>query len=265
MIGLSISNIAWAAGDDETVYGFMKELGYTGLEIAPTRLFPEAPYDRLDEAKEWSDNMYSSYGIRISSMQSIWYGRNEMLFGTEEERKILTDYTKKAVGFASATGCGNLVFGCPRNRNMPDGADRDIALRFFKETGDHAAANNTVIAMEANPPVYNTNYINDTLSATELVKEVGSKGFMLNLDLGTMIANGENLSVLKGNEHLISHVHISEPGLKMIEKRELHRELAVFLKESGYDKYVSIEMGKQENVSAVRETMEYIKETFELG
>ncbi len=262
MIGLSISNIAWKAEDDETVYGFIKELGYTGLEIAPTRIFPEAPYEHPDEAEKWSDKLYSSYGLSISSMQSIWYGRNEMLFGTEEERKILTDYTKKAVDFASAIGCGNLVFGCPRNRNMPEGADRDIALRFFKETGDHAAANDTVIAMEANPPVYNTNYINDTLSAIELIKEVDSKGFMLNLDMGTMIANGEELSVLRGNEHLINHVHISEPGLKPIEKREMHRELASFLKGCGYDRYVSIEMGKIDDVSAIRKTMEYIKEAF---
>ena len=145
---------------------------------------------------------------------------------------------------------------------MPEGADRDIALRFFKETGDHAAANDTVIAMEANPPVYNTNYINDTLSAIELIKEVDSKGFMLNLDMGTMIANGEELSVLRGNEHLINHVHISEPGLKPIEKREMHRELASFLKGCGYDRYVSIEMGKIDDVSAIRKTMEYIKEAF---
>lgn len=28
----------------------MKQLGYTGLEIAPTRVFPERPYDNLPGA-----------------------------------------------------------------------------------------------------------------------------------------------------------------------------------------------------------------------
>lgn len=54
------------------------------------------------------------------SMQSIWYGRTEKLFGTEEERNLLLDYTKSAVDFAAAIGCKNLVFGCPKNRCIPE-------------------------------------------------------------------------------------------------------------------------------------------------
>ena len=41
---LSISNIAWSKEDDDKVYGFMRELGYSGLEIAPTRIFEGQPY-----------------------------------------------------------------------------------------------------------------------------------------------------------------------------------------------------------------------------
>ena len=37
---LAASNLCWAAADDEAAWGKMKELGYTGLEIAPTRIFP---------------------------------------------------------------------------------------------------------------------------------------------------------------------------------------------------------------------------------
>ena len=119
--------------------------------------------------------------------------------------------------------------------------------------------------MEANPPVYNTNYINDTLSALELAEEVASPGFLLNLDIGTMIANSEDLSVLSGREGLINHVHISEPGLKVIGHRELHRELADFLRGCGYDKYVSIEMGRQEDISVIKEVMSYVSGLFDMA
>lgn len=47
---LAASNLCWAAADDEAAWGKMKELGYTGLEIAPTRIFPQAPYDCLNGA-----------------------------------------------------------------------------------------------------------------------------------------------------------------------------------------------------------------------
>ena len=55
-IQLSISNIAWDKADDEAVYTEMKAHGFTGLELAPTRIFPVlcthfcpvffGPYDR---------------------------------------------------------------------------------------------------------------------------------------------------------------------------------------------------------------------------
>lgn len=259
---LSISNIAWEEKNDVQVYTWMKQYGFTGLEIAPTRIFQESPYEKLTQAKEWSKKLWEEYGFVISSMQSIWYGKNERLFGAAEERRTLLDYTKYAVDFAEAIGCRNLVFGCPRNRAVPDGGNAETADTFFKELGDYAGKHGTAIGMEANPPIYNTNYINDTLSALELIHRVDSQGFRLNLDVGTMIQNGEKAEELVGNVKLINHVHISEPGLKTIENRELHRELCRILKEEGYDGFISIEMGKKEDISFIEDVMKYVQEIF---
>ena len=259
---LSISNIGWGAENDEAVYALMQKYGFSGLEIAPTRIFPEQPYDRLAEASAWAKKMQDEYAFTIPSMQSIWYGRQEKLFGSAEERQALVDYTKKAIDFAETVGCKNLVFGCPRNRNIPDGADENIALAFFKEIGNYAKAHNTVVGMEANPPIYNTNYINNTASALELIEQVGSDGFKQNLDVGTMIENGESVEVLKDKEHLINHVHISEPGLKPIEERQLHKDLAEMLRSCHYDGFVSIEVGKQEDINELEKMMRYVSSIF---
>ena len=259
---LSVSNIAWASGNDTAVYEMMKNMGFEGLEIAPTRIFPENPYDRLETANEWAKQLESKYGFIIPSMQSIWYGRNEKLFGTEEERAALAEYTQKAIDFAEVIRCRNLVFGCPRNRFMPEGADEDIAVRFFKELGDYAAEHNTVIGMEANPPIYNTNYINDTKAALDLVEKVGSDGFKLNLDIGTMIHNEEDVSVLNGRESLINHVHVSEPGLKPVKQRRIHKTLFEVLTSCGYEGFVSIEAGRQESLAELEKMLKYVEEIF---
>jgi sugar phosphate isomerase/epimerase len=222
---LSISNIGWLSKQDSRVYEMMKKYGFSGLEIAPTRIFPENPYDHLKEAGEWAKKIKEQYGFVVPSMQSIWYGRQEKIFGTQEEFNALVTYTKKAIDFASVIGCKNLVFGCPRNRNLPDGADSAKGVEFFKILGDYAASRETVIGMEANPIIYNTNYINDTRAAIELIRKVNSDGFKLNLDVGTMIYNQEDIDELVGNVGLINHVHISEPGLKPIESREIHSKL----------------------------------------
>lgn len=259
---LSVSNIAWEASQDVYVHAKMEEMGYTGLEIAPTRIFPETPYDKLKEASSWSESIKQEHGFCVPSMQSIWFGKKEMLFGAAEEREILLAYTKKAVDFAASVGCKNLVFGCPRNRNLPEGADEGVAIAFFKELGDYAYQKGTCIGMEANPTIYNTNYINDTKSALDLIAQVDSKGFLLNLDVGTMIQNKEEADALIRQVHLINHVHISEPGLAPIEERELHRQLSKMLRDEHYEKYISIEMGKKEDTTALYSAMEYVRKVF---
>lgn len=259
---LSISNIGWSAEQDNYVYKLMNKYGFGGLEIAPTRIFPNDPYNSLQSAKEWADNLKEQYGFEVPSMQSIWYGRQEKIFGMEAEKQVLLEYTKKAIDFAAVIDCKNLVFGCPANRAMPDGADEKKAIDFFKEIADYAASKGTVIGMEANPPIYNTNYINDTKAALELIAKVDSDGFRLNLDIGTMIQNEESLDELYGNVHLINHVHISEPGLKLVQKRPLHRELMQLLIKENYQKFISIEMGRCNDLSCIEETLQYIGELF---
>jgi sugar phosphate isomerase/epimerase len=173
-------------------------------------------------------------------MQSIWFGQNGSIFGPE--RRALLAYTLRAIEFAKAAGCGNLVFGCPKNRVLPENADSGTAVPFFAELGAAAAAAGTVVALEANPPLYGTNFINTTLQALDMARQVASPGFKVNLDVGTLIANGESAAGLAGQVCAFSHVHVSEPGLAMLEKRPLHRELAALLRHEGYAGYVSIEM-----------------------
>lgn len=254
----SISNIAWTQEYDQSIYEYLNKAGFEGLEIAPTRWFPESPYDNNAEAKKYSRRLENKYGLKICSMQSIWYGHSEKIFGSEAERTILFDYTKKAIDFAEAVGAGNLVFGCPKNRVIGENDDIDIAVRFFKELGDYAADHGTVLAMEANPKIYGTNFLNKTQEAIDFIREVDSRGFKLNLDFGTIIYNEENIEELETYTEFIHHIHISEPNLELIQQRNEHRVLMNMMKDHCYDNYISIEMGKCEDINDVYRTIDYI-------
>ena len=258
-MNLSVSNIAWDRKDDGAVFRMLRKYDFTGVEIAPTKIVPEAPYDHIREAVAWRQRLS---GFVIPSMQSIWYGVTDRIYPPEEERTRLTAYSKKAMDYAEAIGCQNLVFGCPRNRAINEGEDPQTAIPFFRELGEYAKAHDTVLAMEANPPIYRTNYVNTTEQAVALIREVDSEGFRLNLDAGTMVENGEDLSVLRGAEALIHHVHISEPGLAPLQKRELHKELASFLRSFGYGGFVSIEVKQQEDLKALENMLEYVADLF---
>ena len=257
---LCASNIGWAAEDDSRIYKELADRGFLGIEIAPTRVFPHPAYQKLREAEAFAKRLFETYGFAIPSMQSIWFGRQESIFGTPEERDTLAAYTKEAVDFASAVGCKNLVFGCPRNRSVPKGRDPREAIGFFNEIGLYAAKHGCTIALEANPPIYNTNYLNTTAEAFEAAASC-SEGVSVNLDIGTMVQNSEGISVLEGRLPMVSHIHISEPYLAPIERRQLHRDLAAMLRDEGYDRFVSIEM-KAQPADEVLRIADYITEVF---
>lgn len=252
---LSISNIAWAAEYDDAMYSFLSEQHFDGIEIAPTRIFPSNPYERLKDAARFAQNLKEKHNLAISSIQSLWYKRTENIFASAEERSFLLDYTKKAVLFANAMGCGNLVFGSPRNRNMPSEDSLPDAMSFFKELGNFANKNDAVIAFEPVPPSYNTNFINSTQEAFDMCKQLQCNGLKVNVDLGTMIYNDENMDLINSNIELVNHIHISEPMLARIEKRELHKGLKLL----NYNGYISIEMRNLEDIELVKDVVVYVK------
>lgn len=267
---LSISNIAWTGAEDEMIYAHLKEHGFTGLEIAPTRIFPKNPYENLEQASMFARKLWKEWGLRISSLQSIWFGKQERLFGSEAEREELLVYTKSAILFAEACNCSNLVFGSPKNRVIlleEDGSYQkeqwQIALQFFEELGTFAKEHHTVLAMEPNPPIYQTNFINTTKQAFDLVQEVNNAGFQVNVDLGTLIALDETLQILEEKKQWIHHIHVSEPGLEVIQHRKLHTQLAEVLHKIEYENYISIEMKNLQDITIIKQVIHYVKEVFD--
>lgn len=255
---LAFSNIGFENDHELIIFDLLLKNGFTGLEIAPPKFVGENPYSKIDEAKQKAKEIKQKYGLNIPSMQSIWFGQTGNIF-VPGEAKILCDYTKKAVVFAKEINCKSMVFGCPKNRNMPNDNMQSSAIGFFEEIADFARKNNTAIALEANVREYGTNFINTSKQAFDFAKSVAN--LKVNYDLGTLIATNETLKTLEDNLNLVSHIHISEPCLAPIEKREVHKQLARLLKANNYQNYVSIEM-KSQSVETVKEIVEYIAEVF---
>ncbi|AYZ73054.1 sugar phosphate isomerase/epimerase [Fusobacterium necrophorum] len=261
---LAISNIAWNEKDDETIYEKMQDLHFQFLEIAPTRWVVKNPYsaNNIEEAKIIVQNIREKYGIKVCSMQSILYGVKERLFYSKQEREILQKKVKEAIYYANQIGCRHLVFGSPKNRIIKSKSQHIEGVAFFKELTQYAREQGVYLSIEANPTIYDTNYINTTEEALKLVQEVQDEYFGINYDLGTVIQNGETLDILKENMEKIHHIHISEPHLKSIQKRVIHRELSEILKKYCYKNVISIEMKKTENIQEIFNILAYISKIF---
>lgn len=241
---LSVSNIAWDANSDEFVFDLLRRNGFSGIEIAPTRLVGSSPYsdEGVRQATSFCNHLRGKHGLQISSMQSIWFGIDRNIFGSSFDREFLLHYTIKAILFASKVGIPHLVFGCPKNRVLQNPALRDLGHMFFKQCAAHAREHGVVIGLEANPTVYGTNYLNTTEEVLDLVRRIDSANLRINYDLGAAIINSECLESLPAFLPYISHVHISEPMLEPVRARVEHSALLGELNNYGYDGWVSIEM-----------------------
>ena len=253
---LAFSNLAWDTGNEAPVLQYLCQKGFTGLEIAPTKLFGADPYRCIRQAKEYRHQVLDRYGLKICSMQSLWYGQAGNIFQSAEQRQALQDYTFRAIEFAAEIGCGNLVFGNPKARSRNGiSADTQVA-EFFADISRFAKECGTCIALEPNPTIYGTDFITTTREAFGYCAEIPD--LKVNADLGTLIQNQEDIRLIGENLPAVNHIHISEPYLKPIQHRTLHHQL----KELPYDRYVSVEMGKPETDATFFSVIDYIAEVF---
>ncbi|NLL92434.1 MAG: sugar phosphate isomerase/epimerase [Ruminococcaceae bacterium] len=262
---LSVSNLGWEIEYNDKAYKMLKAFGIGGIEIAPTKIFGIEAYDRGIFAKEYFDNVKEVFNLEVSSMQSLWYGRNEVIFSDTEQRKRLLEYTKSAIDFAVMINCDNLVFGSPKSRIMKDKSDILIAKDFFAEIGDYSFKKKVHFALEANPAVYGTNFLNNTKEALKFVSDIKSEGLSVNLDFGTVIINGEDVKFSDDELRLISHIHISEPHLAPLVKRKEHLALRDILRSFNYDRYVSLEMSIPHDFEDLIKSSKYLSEVFGNG
>ena len=110
---LSISNIAWHKEDDEAVYTAMQQAGFTGLELAPTRIFSETPYENLTSALLFGGYLKNRWGFSVPSLQSIWYGQQGNIFNAADTEPLLAPRWCSA---APKTVCARWAAAMPRPR-----------------------------------------------------------------------------------------------------------------------------------------------------
>lgn len=248
---LSISNIAWAETEDEQIFDVMRKYDFSGIEIAPSRTW-ENPYEQTNEELEKFKESMNKKNLEVTAFQSLLFGHPEMtVFTSEQSRRDTLEYLKKCIILGNRVGAKSLVFGSPKNRligNMPPDTVREISHAFFGELGDFASDKNISICIEANPTIYGGDFICTTQEAVEFVRELDHPNVKINIDLGTIIANSENVEeTLKEALPYAHHFHISEPYLEPIKQIEdLHRGIARELNGFGYNRTVSIEMKAQE-------------------
>lgn len=243
---LAASNIAWDPGEDDAVGRVLREHGFTGVEIAPSKRW-ESPIDATPGEIEAYREGWENRGLQVVAMQALLFGRPDLqLFGSETGRRALREYLTALIEMAQGLGARALVFGSPKNRkrgSLPLDDATAIAVEFFRGIGAVAASRDCVICIEPNPTAYDCDFINTTAEAVALCERIASRGVKVNGDAGAMATNGEDPSeTIAASFDWLGHFHASEPGLAEVSNGEVHRAAAAALRARSWTGWVSIEM-----------------------
>lgn len=245
---LAVSNIAWTADEDRAVHEVLVQSGVDAIEIAPTRIWPDPGDVTRADAADAAARL-AEQGLEIVSFQSLLFARPELtLFDDADLRADLVTYLRAVAEVAGAMGARRMVFGSPRSRTIPAGMTAeeafDIAVDFFREAGDAAADEGTVLCIEPNPPAYACNFVTTGAEGAALVQAVSSPGFGLHLDIaGLTLAGDDPAAAARAAGDLVRHVHASAPQLGELEREAVdHDAFAAALEDIDYDGVVSVEM-----------------------
>lgn len=213
---ISVSNIAWNSSNDERIAVFLQRNGIKNIDIALGKYFKDVSAVRKEDLRKIK-KFWNSFGISLFGMQSLLFGTERMnLFGNSEIRSDMLSHLKKVANFASVLGIQFITFGSPKNRDCSGLSSREImdkALSFFWEFGNIAKEFDLTICLEANPKIYSCNFLTATEDCFNFLLELNHPNVLLQLDTGTIIANGEKPKDFLNYSDLIGHIHLSKPYL----------------------------------------------------
>lgn len=244
---LAFSNIAWPAAAEEQILAALQAEGLTGIEVAPTKFWPNWNGASNASAAAYSE-ILAARGFVIPALQAILFAKPDLrLFGSDSERQQLADHLQMVAGLAVAFGAQSLVFGAPKNRQLGEVSSRhgfEQAREFFRAVARFYEQQGVCLCLEANPAQYACTFVTDSAEAARLVRAVASPGFGLHLDTACMSLAGEDLSVaIRSSADILRHFHVSEPFLESFSSPKIdHAAVAAMLRGAGYRGWISLEM-----------------------
>ncbi len=262
---LAVSNIAWSDADEPAVLTLLRQRGITGIEVAPTRLWPEWAGATPPAARAMRKRL-ADEGFEVPSLQAIFFAKPELnLFGDDG---AFVDHVRHVADLAVAFGARILVFGAPKNRDRgtlsPETAfERAVAT--LRRVGADCAACSIKLCIEPNPPAYGCNFVTDSREGMALVRAVDSPGFGLHLDTaGMRLANEDPARAIVETREQLAHFHVSEPHLAPIVPASIdHEGIARVLRRIGHAGWVAIEMRRPADpVASLARSIDHVRHCY---
>lgn len=264
---LSFSNIAWETKDMADHLRILAEEN-CHLELSPSMIWPEPIHVSVPEILAYKQFIYS-FGIQISSMHSLTYPRPDLhFFKSSESRKALISYVHQLGHLANLLEIPVMVFGSGKSRSIGN-RDRhecfSILVDSFSQMAEYLKPLGVVLLIEPLSKL-ETDSINNADEAITLIKAVHHPHFALHIDLKSSFAEKEDYRhVWQDYLSYIFHCHVANPDLAPPDETcQEHFKVAPIIKNSGYNRYISIEIKRdlQDSRRVVKESIQFVKSVY---
>lgn len=235
----------WALDD---AIRLARDVGYTGVEVAPFTLAPDArevPPAERDRLRE----LASGCGVRLIGLHWLLV-KPAGLFLTSPDAEVRArtrEYLEALVHLCGDLGGDRMVIGSPKQRLVMPGTTPEQAWGWsrdvFRALLPTAAARGVTLCLE---PLARseTNLVNTVGEAMRMAAEIGHPRFRVHLDVKAMCDEGRPLGTLiREAAGWVGHLHVNDanrngPGWGDTDYGPIVEALAAI----GYDDYASVEV-----------------------
>ena len=242
---LAVSLLALKKIDDlDNFLKILKNEKIQFLELPITKIFSNFNYNK--KKLNSLNNILNKYSLKISSVQAIFYGQEELnIFNKKKHNKIIL-HIKKVIKITKFFKAKNLIFGSPINRKINIQAkskqikNGEIILQKIIKLCEK---NNLFFCIEPNAKHYGCNYINTINQALNLVKKIPSKNFLINADTGNISLEEKKFLNYKKQKKYFGNFQISEKNLVSLTKGKVNH-VKILNCFDVKNKIISLEMNK---------------------
>lgn len=238
----AISNIALPAFDHLRDLAALPALGFSGLEVAPSRVWR----DGWDAARaEAYRRAVEAAGLRVVGLHSLFFDHPELgLFKPPELRARTLEFMVDLSALCRDLGGTTLIYGGGRRRgDLPADAAQTETRRFLSELLPRIENHGTKLCFEPLGPK-DSDFLNSAAECLALVDEIGHPSLGLQLDAKALVENAETgvvtFAAVRGR---LDHFHANDPGLMPPGSTGAvdHALLGRRLGDIGYDGWISVE------------------------
>jgi sugar phosphate isomerase/epimerase len=225
-----------------------RDLGYTGIEIAPFTLAKDA-YLVTPEQRESVKQLIADLGMEVVGLHWL-LAKTEGYYLTTpdaEVRRRTGDYLAELTKLCADLGGNLMVLGSPVQRNLLPGVTHEQAMELAADTIRRAVPvmeeRGITLALEPLGPKEG-NFLNTAALGIELAQMIDSPNVKLHLDIKAMSTEAIPIpDVIRQSAPWVAHFHANDPNLLGPGMGEVDcAPIFAALREIGYNGWVSVEV-----------------------